>query len=281
MAGVLGLVRMCCANARRAVGRVEVRLGHPGGVCLASSRKSRLHGSRSGRRLWLIGATGRRGPSSAAAVPLIDESDGERGHSPHTTTEPRGRGVGPRGDDGLRGRDRRRDPRRPPQRGGLLPRGSPHRLPGDQVAARARRPGRLDQRRRAPDADGGAGRGGRPRDGHAAPQLGARAGQRAPLRADRQAERAPAPAAERLAPDPEVGPRARGRAVGPGRAGRVAAVQGRLRGPGERLQKGRRRPRRGGRPPRGPRARRPRADRAPRPASATSTTCSAASSRAT
>ena len=75
--------------------------------------------------------------------------------------EPRGRGVGSRGDDGLRGRDRAGDPRCPPARRGLLPRAPPHRLPRDHRPLRAGGAGRRADRLRVPGTARRARRGGR------------------------------------------------------------------------------------------------------------------------
>ena len=104
-------------------------------------------------------------------------------------------------------------------------------------------------------------RGRRPRGGLQPRLVGARRRQRPPLRADRPAELAAAPAARRLAADPEVGPRARGRAAGARRARRAAALQRRPRGAGRGLPRPQGHPLARGRPARGARQRRRRGHR--------------------
>ena len=165
--------------------------------------------------------------------------------------EPRGRGVGARRADGLRDGDEPGDPRRPPRRGGLLPRAPPDDLPRDQAPLRAQRADRRAHRLRAARTAGRARAGRRPR-GRLQPRLDRAGGrQRPPLRADRPAELAPAPAAGRLADDPAVGPRPRGRAARARRAGREAALQRRPRGAGRGLPRAQGHPLARGRPARG------------------------------
>ena len=117
------------------------------------------------------------------------------------------------------------------------------------------RAGRRAHRLRAARPAGRA-RGGRRPRGRLEPRLDRPgAGQRPPLRADRSAELAAAPAARRLADDPEVGPRPRGRASAARRAGRAAALQRRPRGAGRGLPRAQGDPLARGRPARGARQR--------------------------
>ena len=187
--------------------------------------------------------------------------DGSTTGDTRPASEPRGGGVGAGGDDGVRGRDRAGDPRRPPPRRGLLPRPPPGHVRRDQGAVRALRADRRADGHRAPRAARGARRRRRQGRGLGARLDRPRAGQRAPLRPDREAERAAAPAARRRAVDPVLRPRARGRARGARRGGGAAAVQGRPRGARERLPPGGGGPRRGDRPARAAREGRHRAHR--------------------
>ena len=211
-----------------------------------------------------------------------DEPDG-----PDTNTrpapEPRGRGVGARGDDGLRGRDRPGHPRRPPPRRGLLPRAPPDRLPRDQGALRAQRAGRRAHRRRATSPS----RASSTRPAARTPSPSSPRTVPAPGNARHYAQIVKQNALlrrllERLAADPAVGPRARGRArASSSSRPRALLFKVAHEERASDFRQRRRGPRRGDRPPRGAGQGRPRGHRARRPASATSTTCSAASSPAT
>ena len=144
--------------------------------------------------MWFRGSGRERGAILPPRRPLNPDTDGSRDR-PRPAPEPRGRGLGARGADGLRGGDEPGDPRRPPDRGGLLPRAPPDRLPRDQAAVRALGAGRRAHRLGAARPAGRARGGGRAR-GRLEPRLDrAGGGQRPPLRPDRAAELAPAPAA--------------------------------------------------------------------------------------